>query len=120
MTLPNGNVPHKDAGVNHGNGRLWVSLWQNGTVLAEPGNVHPDGSIDAKFGWWRGVKGQLSITGRRLDGFAPRLRAYIPGGYGSRGFQSTQITFPTQGCWKVTGRVEGTKLIFITLVLKSS
>jgi hypothetical protein len=77
-----------------------------------------DGSIAEKFGWWRGVRGRLRITGRRLDGLSRPLRALIPSGYGPTGFQSTAIIFPTDGCWSVTGAAGSARLSFVTLVFK--
>jgi hypothetical protein len=72
-----------------------------------------------KFGWWRGpgVVGKLSIEGRRLDGPAPPLRADIPDGYGETGFQSSRVTFTSEGCWEVTGRVGGASLTFVVLAV---
>jgi len=81
-------------------------LWPNGTVLFQPGGagfVTRDGSLGMKFGWRRGVSGQLKIDGRRLDAVAPALRSEVPSGYSDRGFQATYVIFPTEGCWEVTG-----------------
>jgi hypothetical protein len=50
--------------------------------------VLKDGSLSMKFPWYRGVRGQLTIVGRRLGSTAPRLRADIPSGYGDIGFQA--------------------------------
>lgn len=80
--------------------------------------INPDGSIDAKFGWWRAGSGKIRISGRRLDASAPPLRAHVPDGYG-RGFQATGLTFPTTGCWKVTGRYLESQISFTLLVVKS-
>jgi hypothetical protein len=98
----------------HGNGAIWVGLWPSNVVVAEP---EADGSIEAKFGWWRGVTGKLRIEGRRLDATAPPLRGEVPDGYGDTGFQASGIDFPTEGCWEVTGRVGDASLTFVTLVL---
>ena len=98
----------------HGNGPIWVGLWPSNVVAGE---AAADGSVDAKFGWWRGVAGELTITGRRLDGAAPPLRPNVPDGYRSSGFQATGITFPAAGCWEVTGRVGSATLTFVTLVV---
>jgi hypothetical protein len=73
-----------------------------------------------KFPWWRGVKGKLSISGKRLDSAAPPLRAAIPDGYGDSGFQATGLIFPTEGCWEVTGKVGEASLTFITRVVRES
>ena len=55
--------------------------------------------------------------GRRLDGDAPALEASIPDGYGNTGFQATGLSFPTPGCWEVTGRVGEASLTFVTWVV---
>jgi hypothetical protein len=103
----------------YGTGELWVGgLWPGGVIEAEPRLVTADGAVDMKFGWWRGVPGRLRITGRRLDGAAPPVRASIPDGYGDRGFQSTGVTFPAPGCWEVTGSVDASTLTFVTFVVK--
>ena len=123
VTLANGStppgVPPSVSGVNHGNGAVWVDVYPGGKVVAQPDQVDRDGSVDMKFPWWRGSVGQLVVTGRRLDGPSPPLRAYIPSGYGSSGFQATGLIFPTEGSWEVIGRVGKHTLTFVTLVEKS-
>jgi hypothetical protein len=102
-----------------GNGKLWVGgLWPDGVIEAGPEFVDAGGSVGMKFGWWRQVPGRLRISGRRLDGSAPPLRADVPDGYDARGFQASGVWFPTEGCWEVTGRVGSTSLTFVTLVVK--
>src|SRR5213593_3984523 len=74
------------AGFNYGNAYLRAALyWPRGTlsagILPDGGSmatVNRDGSIYAKVGWWRGLRGQLSVSGRRLDQTAPPLRADVP------------------------------------------
>lgn len=122
VTRPNGQTPLGEASSPHfhGNGSLWTQLWPEGTVVFEPGGpgfVEPDGSLSMKFPWWRGVRGQLTIEGRRLDAPAPPLRADIPSGYGDIGFQAAALIFPTEGCWEVTGRVGNASLTFVTRVV---
>lgn len=97
------------------NGRIVAGLLPDGGVRA---TINPDGSIDAKVGWWRAGTGKIRISGRRIDRPAPPLRAHVPNGYG-RGFQATGLTFPTTGCWRVTGRYAGTSLAFTVRVSKS-
>lgn len=130
VSLPKRSAPSGDAGFtaadfNYGNASLRVYLWPKGKLVAGPlpdgsswADIKPDGSIVAKLGWWRGVKGKLAIGGRRLDASAPPLRAHVPDGYGITGFQATGITFSTAGCWKVTGRVGGASLTFVVMVVK--
>jgi hypothetical protein len=126
VTSPNGIAAGEDQADpgSFGNPQLSVGpfgLWSNGTVVFKPGGagfVTRDGSLGMKFGWRRGVSGQLKIDGHRLDEFAPPLRSEVPSGYGDRGFQATYIIFPTPGCWEVTGHVDDAHVTFITKVIK--
>jgi hypothetical protein len=123
LTLPNGRTPPGEqwAGMNHGNGKLWTAFWPHNLVIATRDVVGEDGSIYTKWPWWRGVRGRLTITGHRLDGQAPPLRAdSSSSGYGPSGFLPTGIYFPAEGCWEVTGAVGNARLTFITLVVKAS
>ena len=116
ITHPNGSKPPGPmfGSEPHGNGSIWVGLWHSNVVVWD---AQPDGSVTTKFGWWRGVSGKLRIDGRRLDAQAPPLVGHASDGYGDSGFQSSGITFPTEGCWQVTGRVGDASLTFVTLVL---
>jgi hypothetical protein len=112
-------------GFNYGTTRLRAQLWKGGKLVAGilPGGgamaiVNEDGSIDAKQGWWRGVPGTLAITGHRLDRPGRPLRASVPGGYGATGFNPAGLTFPSTGCWKVTGRVGSVRLSYVVKVTK--
>jgi hypothetical protein len=103
-----------------GNGRLWVGgLWPSGVIKAGPQFINKDGSVGMKFGWWQNVRGYLRITGRRLDAAASPLRADVLQ-YAMTGFQASGVTFPTGGCWEVTGKAGTAKLTFVTLVIKQA
>ncbi len=121
VTKPNGSTPpgERPSSGHHGNGALWTVL-SSAIVFRPggPGKILPDGSLQMKWPWWRGVRGKLTIEGRRLDGPAPPLRARIPEGYGDIGFQASGLIFPTEGCWEVTGKVGEASLTFVTRVLK--
>jgi len=69
-----------------------------------------------KFPFWRGesVRGELLITGRRLDGVAGPLTAEIPEGYGETGFQATGLVFASEGCWEVTASAGDATLTCVT------
>src|SRR3954447_26990485 len=78
-TVPNGVVAglsEAQAG-SYGNRLLSVGpfgLWPHGTVVFEPngpGFVTRDNALGMKFGWTRGIRGTLTVTGRRVDGAAP-------------------------------------------------
>jgi hypothetical protein len=115
ITHANGVPPGPTFGAEfYGNGALWVGLWGSNVVSWQR---EADGSIDAKFGWWREAHGKLRIEGHRLDAPAPPLTAKVPDGYGDAGFQATGIVFPTDGCWEVTGSVGNAILTFVTLVV---
>jgi hypothetical protein len=124
VTQPNGFLPPGENVFGRGPGgygdaRLWTNVWTwgEGKVLVPPDHVGSDGSLgEMKWPWWRGVPGQLTIEGRRLDAPVPPLRAWVPDGYGGRGFQVSGLTFPTTGCWEVTGRVGEASLTFVVLV----
>ena len=98
----------------HGNGKLWTVLSLDGKILLAPDS---DGSISDKFMWWRSIRGALTIEGHRLDAPAPPAVPYIPRGYNDTGFQASGITFPSEGCWQITGQAGDSKLTFVVEVL---
>jgi hypothetical protein len=112
--------PFSSSALAFGNSHLWVvPLQEDGVIHADSRSIEADGSIGSKFGWWRITSGTLAITGRRLDAPAPPLRASIPDGYGSSGYQSSGVSLPTEGCWEITGTVGGQSLSFVTFVLRT-
>jgi hypothetical protein len=116
VTHPNGRpLPGQRVGrvMDHGNGKLWTHLWPQGVVLIFP---EKDGSLRMKFPWWRGIRGRLTITGRRLDAPGPPMKAEISKEYGEIGFQPSTLIFPAEGCWEITGRLDDAELIFVTEV----
>ncbi|MGH2436909.1 MAG: hypothetical protein ACRDFA_07945 [bacterium] len=127
VTAPNGVVAGslERAEQAYGNRLLSVHGVRNdGTVEVTPGVagfVTPDGALGMKFGWTRAVRGKLHVTGHRLDGDAPPLRADVRGRSGELGFQASYLIFPTPGCWEVLaqlGEIEESKLTFVTKVVK--
>jgi len=97
----------------HGNGTLWTVLPVDGKILLAPNR---DGSISDKFMWWRSVEGTLTIEGHRVDAPARHVKPDIPRGYGDTGFQASGITFPSEGCWQITGKVGDSALSFVVEV----
>ena len=103
-----------------GNGHLWVGVWPHGLVIVPPGNIGRDGSMRAKFMWFRGrgAHGLLDIGGSEANsGAAVRGRTH---GYGLRGFNASSIFFPGPGCYHVTGMAGAAQLTFTTLVRSCS
>lgn len=129
VTVPNGIVagtPERQD-WSYGNALLSVGpfgLWPDGAVIFKPGGagfITPDGALGMKFGWTRGVRGKLNVSGRRLDEAAPPLVLETNKGYGDIGFQASYLIFPTPGCWEVTAQVgerQDSRITFITKVVK--
>ena len=128
VTVPTRVVPD-DAGFsaegfNWGGARLRVHLyWPKGVlpvgILKDGGSyaiAADDGSIWVKLGWWRGIRGRLTIRGRRLDAPAPPVVAEVPDGYGDRGFVPSGLRFPSAGCWRVTGALGRARVGFVVKV----
>lgn len=139
VTIPNDSQPPPGGGsigpgslVTHGNGQLWTILPQDGIWRVDDTSMRADGSIVTKFVWWRRVverttltvdgvltaettfAGELSITGRRLDGPAPAATARTqPEGV----HVGSTITFPVGGCWEVIGRAGEDSLTFTVYML---
>jgi hypothetical protein len=117
--------------VSPTNSRLWT-VDHHGAFVASPQFVNPNGSIWLKAPWFAagprgnpkgGPRGVLHITGTRLDGFAAPLRAVTRqvwvDGFGGSGVWAAVITFPSEGCWSVKGRVSRTIHTFRLLVSKT-
>jgi hypothetical protein len=83
-----------------------------------PGFVLPDGSLRMKFLWLLSVDGPLTVSGKRIDGTAPPLRSDFAPIVG-QGYQPSYLIFPSQGCWEVTARANGSELTFVTKVVKT-
>ena len=125
ITSPNATVVRHSWGFNYGNGEQWTSLWPDGTVLFRargPGFVNPDGSLSMKWPWYVELEdfhGKLEIQGRRLD--APSERS-VSGNHspvlGDPGFHAGKLTFPSEGCWEVTGKAGDSSLTFVVRVIK--
>jgi hypothetical protein len=108
-----------------------------GNGLLSTPTPRPDGTLTVlrdqrglfqKLGWLphRGLSGQLSVRGERLD--APgRLNvlsvnwgySYAPGKE-PRGSWASAVTFPSEGCWRLTGRVRDVSLTYVVRVVASS
>lgn len=124
VTQPNGDVPpgsgNPDYVGGYGSDALWTNLWMwgEGPVRVAPDPARAGETVGpGKWAWYRYVPGRLTIEGKRLDAPAPPLQAAIPDGYGALGFQVSGISFPTPGCWEVTGRVGDASLTFVVLVV---
>jgi hypothetical protein len=106
----------------HGNGFLSVTLPANGVLAMIR---EPDGTFFNKLGWLpkKGFGGELEVRGDRLD--APgRLRVLqvswghvFVNGVRGRGSWRSAVTFPSEGCWRLTGRVADISLSYAVEVV---
>jgi hypothetical protein len=124
VTAPNGRRPpgEQPSPEDHGNGALWTVVPLDGMIVARPPFVRPDGSMRIKFPWWgsRRADGKLRITGTSL---APQGRVaqsgISPGQTGAPHFWASAITFPTDGCWRITGTAGRASLTFVVSVIRA-
>lgn len=141
VTTPNDSRPPPGGGglgpgsfSIHGNGLLWTILPDNGVWVVPESGIRSDGSIRQKFVWWRRVidqtimtgsdgllavelvfAGELRITGRRLDAdVAPATATTRPDGV----HVGSTITFPSGGCWEITGAAGDDRLTFTVYMLR--
>jgi hypothetical protein len=96
---------------------IWISLPANGRVTW---GTHATGS---KFPLWMTASGVATATARRIDAATPpgviaHFNGANPSGEGP-GFNSSSITFPTNGCWEVTYHVGDVTLKFVVDVIIS-
>ena len=133
VTIPNGSSPAtanaprapigdnlRYSGWNHGNGALWVTLPKDGCFSISDDNKDKDGYYLLKIPWWRGIRGQLTVTGRRLDAPAPplRYRAASIQENGDIGINPCVLSLPNEGYWEITGHVGGKSLTIVIHVVK--
>jgi len=130
VTAPNGIVAgssERHEG-SYGNALLSVGpfgLWPNGTIVFKPGGAGfqtRDGALGMKFGWTKGIRGKLNVTGRRIDANALPLRLETnDASYMDSDFQASFLIFPTPGCWEITAQIDDrvdSKITFVTRVQK--
>jgi hypothetical protein len=121
-------VPFSAADFDYGNKLLRADVPARGRLIAgtlpnggEMASIERNGSISAKVGWWRGLPGKLVISGQRLDRPAAPLKSWLPdpNSYGATGFIPSDLTFPTTGCWRVSGKLGRAHLSFVLSVTKT-
>ena len=101
----------------YGNGLLSTTLPVEG-VLAAPRRA--DG-LSAKLPWTPHTpypEGELVVAGERLDGDG-ELRVHTVR-WGTGNSWRTAVSFPSAGCWRITGRVRDVSLSYVVRVAASS
>src|SRR5205814_805153 len=76
--------------------------------------------LGTKVAWWRYLSGTVEITARRVDDGAPEVRTKTTDGYGATGFNPSDIGFTGEGCWRITGSLQGHELTFVMLVRRAA
>lgn len=111
----------------HTNGFLWTALPRTGVYYAPgPQWIEPDGSIGAKLYWFAaGVGGAFALKGERIDSVSPplvvdRVNRGQWSGLRRGSVWATPVTFPSEGCWKLTARVKDISLSFVMKVAATS
>jgi len=127
VTVANGYVPPGAPSTFYGNRLLATAAY--GVITRAP---EADGSISEKYPWWgAGVPAKpLRIIGQNLelsrtpltalrvhDGFTASVHeGYVEGSPRGTRFWASGVTFPSEGCWQVTGSVGPVRLSVVVLV----
>lgn len=101
----------------YGNGLLSTTLPLTGVL-----SVQRD--LSDKLGWLprEGFTGVLTVRGERLDAASPPMKVLgVNWGYSStgRGSWASAVRFPSEGCWRITGRVRDISLSYVVKVVGS-
>ena len=120
-------MPYSDLNAEgyfwYGSSSLWVEIPEGGVWWGLPDN--PEGYTQ-KIPWWREgyvwdeePQPPLVVTGERLDGKAPPLKASRANGSYAVDMGSAMMMgmdFFTLGCWKITGKYQDDELSFVVWV----
>jgi hypothetical protein len=89
---------------------IWAGWDAVRMVAGEDGN---------KVLWIRPAGKDLTVSARRIDAEAPPAKVSLPCCYPT-GFQASGLSFPTEGCWKVSAKAGTSELTFVTWVKPAS
>lgn len=120
--VPDASPPAVEA-VWFGTPELWTFVHDQGqdwTGLP----VGADGSLTQKTFWWSDdfviseePDPDITVTGERLDGSAPTLKAGGPGTHGTNpaqgNFMIVGLEIPEAGCWRITAEYRDTTLSYV-------
>ena len=102
-----------------GTPELWTSLRSDGTWSGLP---YQNGAYTQKVFWWSqryDWQSPLMVSGSRIDGSAPRLRASTATNAFADDIGSSilvGVDIPSTGCWEITGQLKGRYLSFVVWV----
>ena len=126
--IPYRSTPNPGDEFWHGSAALWTALPLGGAWDGLP--HRPTGYFQKVFWWNPDYPRQMqldpahydspdfTVTGQRLDGSAPPLAAdrATNASDGNGTSILVGVTFPTAGCWQVTGEYQGHGLSFVIWV----
>lgn len=104
----------------YGNGLLSTPLVRSDGTL--PVVRDPDGTLFQKLPWipHRGLTGRLAVRGERLDAPSPPLKvlgAFWGHSSNGKGSWASPVEFPSEGCWRISGRVNDVSLTYVVRVV---
>ncbi len=107
----------------YGTEHLWTALQTNGVWDGLPHHEHGYGQ---KIMWWSDLyvlkdelEPALVVSAKRLDGKAPPFEFEGATNAYAKDIGDamlTGVTFPTEGCWEVTGQYKKSGLIFVVWI----
>ena len=105
----------------------WTWLARDGVFTATPDNQgwpgDPPGSIATKLYWFASVDGLLKVEGERLDAASPPMVVHRVNRGQSSSWRgptwATPVTFPSEGCWRLTARLGDVSLSYVLEVTRS-
>jgi hypothetical protein len=105
----------------YGNGLLSTTLPDDGILIAR----RDPAGLFQKLGWLphTAFPDALIVRGERLDAPSSPMRVlavrwgHSSSGPGARGGWASAVTFPSEGCWRITGRVQDVTLSYVVKVV---
>jgi hypothetical protein len=127
VTVPRGGRPPLSSSPGpqwHWNGVMWAWPARDGVFTATPDNQgwpgDPPGSIATKLYWFASVDDVLKVEGERLDAASPPMVVHRVNRGQSSSWRgptwATPVTFPSEGCWRLTARLGDVSLSYILKV----
>lgn len=121
LTMPSAAETCPVTKGTYGNGLLSTGVPGDHGVLGA--RREPDGTLFQKL-WWlpsKGFTGVLTVRGERLDVPGQMRVLGVNWGYSSdgRGSWASAVAFPSEGCWRISGRVRDVTLSYVVRVVAS-
>jgi hypothetical protein len=120
LTMPSAAQTCPVTRGTYGNG--WLSARAPGPDGVLVAQEDPSGGLSQKLGWLprKGFTGTLAVRGERLDASGQMRVVSVNWGYSSdgRGSWASAVVFPSEGCWRISGRVADVSLTYVVNVVR--